>query len=124
MQLCSKPGGHAESNPRPSEEGVSFYLVLRPLDQCGVLCVWRVPDRKYVELVVIDSFVTGSFWRRMPMHVPCPYTSQRFCCQCYTEKGRWGDKITGIWESAASVTRRKLQTPGNAEEHIGSPLQV
>ena len=34
MQLCSKPGGggHAESNPRPSEEGVSFYHVLRPLD--------------------------------------------------------------------------------------------
>ena len=26
------PGGHAESNPRPSEEGVSFYHVLRPLD--------------------------------------------------------------------------------------------
>ena len=26
------PGGHVESNPRPSEEGVSFYLVLRPLD--------------------------------------------------------------------------------------------
>ena len=25
-------GGHAESNPRPSEEGVSFYHVLRPLD--------------------------------------------------------------------------------------------
>ena len=33
MQLCSKPrGGHEESNPRPSQEGVSFYLVLRPLD--------------------------------------------------------------------------------------------
>ena len=30
------PGGHAESNPRPSEEGVSFYLVLRPLDLCSV----------------------------------------------------------------------------------------
>ena len=26
------PGGHAESNPRPSEEEVSFYHVLRPLD--------------------------------------------------------------------------------------------
>ena len=26
------PGGHRESNQRPSEEGVSFYLVLRPLD--------------------------------------------------------------------------------------------
>ena len=26
------PRGHAESNPRPSEEGVSFYHVLRPLD--------------------------------------------------------------------------------------------
>ena len=25
-------GGHAESNPRPAEEGVSFYHVLRPLD--------------------------------------------------------------------------------------------
>ena len=25
-------GGHAESSPRPSEEGVSFYHVLRPLD--------------------------------------------------------------------------------------------
>ena len=25
-------GGDAELNPRPSEEGVSFYLVLRPLD--------------------------------------------------------------------------------------------
>ena len=25
------PGGHAESNPRPSKEGVSFYHVLRPL---------------------------------------------------------------------------------------------
>ena len=25
-------GGHAESNPRPSQEGVSFCLVLRPLD--------------------------------------------------------------------------------------------
>ena len=25
-------GGHAESNPRPSEEEVSFYHVLRPLD--------------------------------------------------------------------------------------------
>ena len=27
------PGGHAESIPRPSEEGVSFYHVLRPLDR-------------------------------------------------------------------------------------------
>ena len=27
------PGGHAESNPRPSEEGVSFYHVLRQLDR-------------------------------------------------------------------------------------------
>ena len=26
------PGGHAESNPGPSEEGLSFYHVLRPLD--------------------------------------------------------------------------------------------
>ena len=26
------PGGHAEPNPRPSEEGVSWYHVLRPLD--------------------------------------------------------------------------------------------
>ena len=26
------PGGHTESNPRPSEEGASFYHVLRPLD--------------------------------------------------------------------------------------------
>ena len=26
------PGGHAESNPRPSDEGVSFYHVFRPLD--------------------------------------------------------------------------------------------
>ena len=25
-------GGYAESNPRPSTEGVSFYHVLRPLD--------------------------------------------------------------------------------------------
>ena len=34
----------AESNPRPSEEGVSFYHVLRPLDQvlvcfAGLLCL-------------------------------------------------------------------------------------
>ena len=28
------PGGHAELNPRPSKEGVSFYHVLRPLDHC------------------------------------------------------------------------------------------
>ena len=27
------PGGHAESSPRPYEEGVSFYHVPRPLDQ-------------------------------------------------------------------------------------------
>ena len=33
MQLCSKPRGHAESIPRPSVEGVSFYHVLRPLDR-------------------------------------------------------------------------------------------
>ena len=33
------PGGHAESNPRPSEEGVSFYHVLRPLDQNVCMCV-------------------------------------------------------------------------------------
>ena len=26
-------GGHAESNPRPSEEGVGFYHVFRPLDR-------------------------------------------------------------------------------------------
>ena len=32
VQLCSKPRGHAESNPRPLEEGVSFHHVLRPLD--------------------------------------------------------------------------------------------
>ena len=33
MQLCVRnPGGHAESDPRPLEEGVSFYLVLPPLD--------------------------------------------------------------------------------------------
>ena len=31
-------GGHAESNPRPSEEGVSFHHVLRPLD-CASLPV-------------------------------------------------------------------------------------
>ena len=30
------PGTHAESNQRPSEEGVSFYHVLRPLDQKSV----------------------------------------------------------------------------------------
>ena len=35
------PGGHAESNPRPSEEGVSFYHVLRPLDQFVVPVVRR-----------------------------------------------------------------------------------
>ena len=29
-------GGHAESNPRPSVEGVSLDLVLRPLDQLYV----------------------------------------------------------------------------------------
>ena len=32
------PGAHAESNPRPSEEVVSFYLVLRPLDRFGQAC--------------------------------------------------------------------------------------
>ena len=31
------PGAHSESNLRPSEEGVSFYLVLRPLDQMIML---------------------------------------------------------------------------------------
>ena len=37
------PGGHAESNPKPSEEGVSFYHVLRPLDQSAVcLSLFRV----------------------------------------------------------------------------------
>ena len=29
------PGGHTESNPRPSKAGVSFCLVLRPL---GRMC--------------------------------------------------------------------------------------
>ena len=40
MVTCNcvrNPGGHAESNHRPSEEGVSFYLVLRPLDLCSGL---------------------------------------------------------------------------------------
>ena len=32
------PGGHAESNPRPSEEGVSVYHVLRPLDRVSWTC--------------------------------------------------------------------------------------
>ena len=32
MQLCSKGRGHAESTPRPSEEGVGVHHVLRPLD--------------------------------------------------------------------------------------------
>ena len=31
------PWGHAESNPRPSEAGVSFYHVLRPLDLACML---------------------------------------------------------------------------------------
>ena len=36
--LSEEAEAHAESNPRPSEEVVSFYLVLRPLDQpCAVL---------------------------------------------------------------------------------------
>ena len=32
MKYCLETRGYAESIPRPSEEGVSFYLVLRPLD--------------------------------------------------------------------------------------------
>ena len=28
------PGGHVESSPRPSSEGVAFHQVLRPLDIC------------------------------------------------------------------------------------------
>ena len=34
-------GGHAESNPRPSEEGVSFYHVLRPLDHVVLVPILR-----------------------------------------------------------------------------------
>ena len=33
MQLCSKPRGHAESNPTPPEAGVRFYDVPRPPDR-------------------------------------------------------------------------------------------
>ena len=41
MQMCSIPGGHADSNPRLSEEGVSFYHVLRPLD-LGFVCMCKL----------------------------------------------------------------------------------
>ena len=40
---------HAESNPRPSEQGVSFYHVLRPLDRtrqsptASMLAHFRLP---------------------------------------------------------------------------------
>ena len=47
------PGGHAESNPRPSEEGVSFYHVLRPLDHIvkvagSITCLPGLQTRSYV----------------------------------------------------------------------------
>ena len=40
------PGGHAESNPRPSEVGVSFYHVLRPLDRRGPVA-WGNAKRRW-----------------------------------------------------------------------------
>ena len=44
--------GHAASNPRPSEEGVRFYHVLRPLDQLCVL----------VLLSVVFCMLDSSLW--------------------------------------------------------------
>ena len=46
------PGGHAESDPEPSEEGVSCYHILRPLDRrmlaiVNIMNFWmaRVDDK-------------------------------------------------------------------------------
>ena len=48
------PGGHAESSPRPSEEGVSIYLVVRPLD----LCQWLVPLEAFLGHAMHGIFTT------------------------------------------------------------------
>ena len=69
------PGGNAESNPRPSEEGVSFYHVLRPLDQVHVNCEcppWAMPRAYYssacacrMPCVALSGDLKGVFPKRV-----------------------------------------------------------
>ena len=54
------PGGHAETNPRPSEEGVSFYHVLRPLDRNMYMYMDTETDlaRCIIQLIYAGSMET------------------------------------------------------------------
>ena len=69
------PGGHAVSSPGPYEEGVSFYLVLRPLDQvrnkCGTRteppCIgllWQMPAASDRACGILDTI------KRFSSHTP------------------------------------------------------
>ena len=59
------PGGHAESNPRPSEEGVSFYHVLRPLDH---VCMCAV-----CFFLAIRPWSSQAVFCKALLHVPLEY---------------------------------------------------
>ena len=72
---CARnPGGHAESNPRPSEEGVSFYHVPRPLDRCPVVraVLRRAPPRRLTR---------GHCQRARPPHCSWHPCSPLRCCR-------------------------------------------
>ena len=66
-------GGHAESNPRPSEGGVRFYHVLRPLDQSVCSCV---PPRCGLSLSLFCNYTTANVscadWRSFVFIVVVP----------------------------------------------------
>ena len=75
------PGGHAGSSPRPAEEGVSFYLVLRPLDSASRgLCPAR---------------------QRLPVH---RYTSQsKSAASGIVTSTCWGSSMLGVWWRAGQA---------------------
>ena len=86
MQLCSKPrGARSESNPRSSEEGVSFYHVLRPLDQ---LCLSRVSQ---AWATTLDLQCRGLFAMVATRSTALAYFTSRIW-------GNWGVGLEGTYE--------------------------
>ena len=78
-------GGHAESSPRPSEEGVSFYHVLQPLVHSVVLagCVVLVDGRLGCGCFLSFVFLGGA--RRLGLS-PCntlTSAGNRDCLEVY-----------------------------------------
>ena len=118
------PGGEPESNPRPSEEGVSFYPVLRPLVH-GVQCMVCGVCAAGTGLQQIDRRAKTSALRLLQAPRQDQVCPPR--CRCRWVVGEMGGKVpasTSMMSSRLGPDAARSAMPELLRVRVGAPEDV